>query len=64
MDGFALGIQQMASLIKYKNLANKIAEFAEQYTKGPDRTIEKILESRGTRVGKHFRSRSIDKSAF
>jgi hypothetical protein len=29
MDGLAFVIQQMTSLIKYKNLANKIAKFAE-----------------------------------
>jgi hypothetical protein len=52
MDGLALGIQQMASLIKYKykSLANKIAKSAEQNKKDLDRCHRERFSNREAHV--------------
>ncbi|KAM0431517.1 hypothetical protein ACHAPT_005495, partial [Fusarium lateritium] len=41
MDGLALGIRQLASFIKYKNLTDDIAKFAGQYKRYLPRILDK-----------------------
>ncbi|RTE84430.1 hypothetical protein BHE90_001017 [Fusarium euwallaceae] len=41
MDGLALGIRQLASLIKWRNLTDNIAKFVGQYKKHLPRMLEK-----------------------